>query len=367
MNRPKEINDLKRDSTTAPLNISFKALQTPPSLMPENVFPILCGKNVNVLDNCEIVPCSLVPANESPSYVSKWLVPGTLKKVERECRVLKSKSSGSTLVPSSNFNYKKRSDKHIVLSSNVSVSTHEKVVMSSKKEKCINVQNINSFDQRNEGNSRELIMKTNARRKLTYENCSPYNLSSRSMFSNRSCEEVLCSKKEEAKDIGSSTKKSIGHAGWYESVYIWFRFFITQPFLTVTKQLYLYGPPAVGKSKAVMDIIGEGNMNFCYFASSGKYAFDGLDVEDHKIVIFEQFEMRHWKSELGNLNQFLCGQYYTINRKWKSNIKVRFEGMVIIISREGRIVDKGLDARIYQVHASSPYCDEDLISYEHIP
>lgn len=345
VNRPK---DMKRDSTNVPLNISLNVLQTPPSLMPANVFPMLCASNVNEVDNSQIVPSSIVPANKSPSFVTKWL-----------------ESSASTLAPSSNFNLKKSTNKYIVLSSNGSVPSENKVLMSREmKEKSINVENIISAVKKSEQSSRERPMKMNARRKLVYDNCSPYNLSSRSIFSNRSCEEVL---KQKAKDIGTSSKKSMGHAGWYEAVYIWFRFFVTQPFLNVTKQLYLYGPPAVGKSQAVLDIIGDMNISYCFFASSGQYAFDGLDVKEHKIVIFEQFEIRHWKTDLGNLNQFLCGQYFTINRKWKTNLKVRFPGMVVIISRDGRIVDKGLDARLYQVHASSPYSAEELVSYEHIP
>lgn len=178
------------------------------------------------------------------------------------------------------------------------------------------------------------------------------------------------SKKFVQKDLqtmNNSTKKHMGYKGWYETIYIWFRYFITQPIMNVTKQLYLYGPPAVGKSQAILEIIGDENINFCFFTSTGKYAFDGLDIEKHTIVILEQFQLKNWKSDLGNLNQFLCGQFFTINRKWKASIKARYTGMIIIITRESRITDKGLDARLYQVHASSPYTAEELISYQYIP
>lgn len=99
--------DVIRVSQKIALNKSIEVLQTPQTLLPENVFPVLCDSNIDELDILQIIPCTMIQANKSPNFVRKWLDKST-----------------STIINSSNLKPKKTNNQLIVPQTNSTVLSH---------------------------------------------------------------------------------------------------------------------------------------------------------------------------------------------------------------------------------------------------
>lgn len=94
------------------------------------------------------------------------------------------------------------------------------------------------------------------------------------------------------------------------------------------QQLYLYGPPDVGKSTFIRTLLKDYSSGIIY-PSCGEFFLDGFHPNNHRVVLFEEFDEKRYP--LSVLNVLLEGGVVSINRKGLRPISVSVRGVVCIL------------------------------------
>lgn len=119
------------------------------------------------------------------------------------------------------------------------------------------------------------------------------------------------------------------------------------------QQLYLYGDTGFGKSTLVEQLIGRENMKYVFYPDVGKFAFQDFDVNFHKLILFEEFNIDvHIDSFLKRL---LEGRTFAAPVKGCSSKLLSFHGPVIFVSNFEKVQDMALRSRLLFVQADAPY------------
>lgn len=136
--------------------------------------------------------------------------------------------------------------------------------------------------------------------------------------------------------------------------------------------LYLVGPPDVGKTLLLTELIRLNCLNeYVYYPKKGtEFFMDGLKPEIHKCIIFDHIPFK--KLPLGLL-LCLCdsyrtsGEFPTTRNKFQ---KVQFKGPIIFVgytndfvknTRESKLMRETLSSRLYTVYATEKYPPKSVL------
>lgn len=142
------------------------------------------------------------------------------------------------------------------------------------------------------------------------------------------------------------------HVNWSLEVIEWWNANIGQRKIR-QKQLYLWGPTKMGKTTMIENLIGRSNAQFVFYPGVGHFFMQDFNADVHKMIVFEEFEITHYYSSY--LKRLLEGRTYSYGVKCGSNLTIKFNGPIIILSNNYAINDAALEARLQVIHAPSPY------------
>lgn len=142
------------------------------------------------------------------------------------------------------------------------------------------------------------------------------------------------------------------YSQWTIDVANWWNDWVVNGFHLRKKQLFLYGPPSVGKSSYIELMLSYVNEMYIYRPCGGRYGFGQLDPEFHKIIIFEEFEESSF--DLAYLKRLLEGRPFTIDVKYQPSRTICFKGPIILISNF-QIADPALLSRLQVVFADDGF------------
>lgn len=111
------------------------------------------------------------------------------------------------------------------------------------------------------------------------------------------------------------------YSPWLHTVDLWVQMALTRPHGFSVRSLHLYGPSGVGKTTAVSNIIGEHGMASIFLVGGGPFAFEGLDVDAHKFVIFEGFRVADWTRQLDNVCNLISGKSFLLKREVRPAVR----------------------------------------------
>lgn len=121
------------------------------------------------------------------------------------------------------------------------------------------------------------------------------------------------------------------------------------------KQLYLWGESNTGKSSFVERLVGKRNQSFIFNPDIGKFAYSDFDNSLHKIIIFEEFDLKY--HVISFLKRLLEGRTFAAPVKCGPPKYIKFNGPVIFVSNENlpNDVDNALRNRLLVVEADSDF------------
>lgn len=120
-------------------------------------------------------------------------------------------------------------------------------------------------------------------------------------------------------------------------------------------QLYLWGGTNMGKSTFIELLIGRQNLKYVFYPGVGKFFMQGFQVDVHKIIVFEEFNMTFYHAMLKRL---LEGRDYAYPVKCGLDMKFKFRGPIIFVSNFNicdQIDDRALIGRLINIHSDVFY------------
>lgn len=115
-------------------------------------------------------------------------------------------------------------------------------------------------------------------------------------------------------------------------------------------QLYLYGPPNVGKTSLVRAMI---DFDKCFFAGRDKWWMEGFLPTEHCAVIIDEFDWTTFSCKK-ELLKLLAGEKFVANVKGRTPMRIDVNVPVIMITNEFPPVDAAFIARVNVVYADKP-------------
>lgn len=125
------------------------------------------------------------------------------------------------------------------------------------------------------------------------------------------------------------------------------------------KQLYIYGQSNCGKTTLVEKLIGRNNMKFVFYPGTGHFFMQGLQVDFHQIIVFEEFEISHYFSSY--LKRLLEGRPFAYPVKGCADKIFAWRKPIIFISNFDNINDEALRARLLFVNADEKYWQKEKV------
>lgn len=136
------------------------------------------------------------------------------------------------------------------------------------------------------------------------------------------------------------------YGNWSDDVISWYNNFLSQVGRR-RKQLYLWGGTGTGKSTLVEKVIGERYLKYVFWVGDGRFAFDGLRLDFHKIIVFEEFDWEEWKHKTRYLKRLLEGRSFSADLKGNTPAVIEWLNKpVIMISNECNITDEAIIDRL---------------------
>lgn len=128
--------------------------------------------------------------------------------------------------------------------------------------------------------------------------------------------------------------------------------------------MYLWGESNVGKSCLVENVIGKGMMKYVFEVGDGRFAFDGLRHDYHKIILFEEFDWYQWKHSSRYLKRLLEGRRFSADLKGKTPAMIEWANKpVIMVSNFMLIDDPAIVNRLHIVKAEGKYFENGVQAY----
>lgn len=145
------------------------------------------------------------------------------------------------------------------------------------------------------------------------------------------------------------------HCTWADQCSTWWNHKI-KGWFHKQSNLYLYGEKNCGKSTFINRLIGKENLKFVYYPDVGKFAFGDLDVNFHKIIVFEEFDIKfHCVSMLKRLCE---GLPFRAPQKFTSGQVIHWKFPVIFVSNYCDIEDDAFRCRLDIVHCNEAYYEK---------
>lgn len=141
------------------------------------------------------------------------------------------------------------------------------------------------------------------------------------------------------------------HHGWPLLVAQWFRESCYK-YEPKAKMLYLHGVSNTGKTTFIEELIGKQNMDFVFYPGSGKFAYQSLRCDFHKIILFEEFDWIYVVKSM--LKRLLERRAFAAPVKGGIDIIQNFKGMIILVSNDPPLQDDAFLNRLYCVEADVP-------------
>lgn len=136
-------------------------------------------------------------------------------------------------------------------------------------------------------------------------------------------------KESEVKFEGFKCHPLVYGLNWVDTICSWWNGRITTNGYK-RKQLYLWGASNAGKSSFIERLVGKRNSNFIFYSDVGKFAFSDFDNVLHKIIIFEEFDIKYHCLSL--LKRLLEGRTFAASVKCGPPKYIKFNGPVIFVS-----------------------------------
>lgn len=112
----------------------------------------------------------------------------------------------------------------------------------------------------------------------------------------------------------------------------------------------------MGKSTFVELLIGRQNLKYIFYPGVGKFFMQGFQVDVHKIIVFEEFNMTFYHANM--LKRLLEGRDYAYPVKCGLDMKLKFRGPIIFVSNFNicdQIDDRALIGRLINIHSDCFY------------
>lgn len=138
---------------------------------------------------------------------------------------------------------------------------------------------------------------------------------------------------------------------WNMDVAIWWNDWVVNGWFHKKKQLYLWGPPSVGKSTFVYQLLQSIPEYYIFKPDIGQFAF-GLWDDRCKVVLFEDHNLDDFNRT--HLKLMLEGHRFMASVKCSAPVSVCCKVPIIIISNDW-LQDNVLSARLQVVHASKAF------------
>lgn len=149
---------------------------------------------------------------------------------------------------------------------------------------------------------------------------------------------------------------------WSSSVVNWWNGFLRSKGFR-RKQLYLWGGTGIGKSTLIEQIIGEKMMKYVFEVGDGRFAFDGLREDYHKVLLFEEFDWDEWKMKTRYLKRLLEGRRFNADMKGNVPLQLQWKDKpVIMISNNMCINDPAIIDRLCIVDAGEIRWNDGVFS-----
>lgn len=155
-------------------------------------------------------------------------------------------------------------------------------------------------------------------------------------------------------------KYDLLYGNWADSVIGWWNKGVMGGFKTA---LYLWGETGIGKTSLIERLIGKNNMDCVYMPISGQFAF-GDFCEKFKLVLFEEFELELWSSQLGLIKRLCEGRKFAVDVKYGYRKEVCFKGPVIFVSNFEKITDMAVRRRLHFVCGLAPFWGPAIVKTE---
>lgn len=131
-------------------------------------------------------------------------------------------------------------------------------------------------------------------------------------------------------------------------------------FTVKRKCLYLHGPTNVGKTTLIESLICRRNLPFVFLPGVGKFFMQGFDSTFHKLILFEEFEIKY--HVVAMLKRLLEGRKYAYPVKCEQDMIIEFKGPIIFVSNLNDIADAPLMTRLLFVSAQTPYYTQETFA-----
>lgn len=138
---------------------------------------------------------------------------------------------------------------------------------------------------------------------------------------------------------------------WCKSVSQWYNDWCIRGWHFKKKQLYLYGPPNMGKSSYIRKILSSIPSGNIFIPSLETFGFQGLD-SSHCLILFDDLYIELFESSL--LKNLLQGSQFKIKCKGVPAKTFTFKGPVIFVANT-QLLDPAYKARFLEVLADEAY------------
>lgn len=144
--------------------------------------------------------------------------------------------------------------------------------------------------------------------------------------------------KQKKKILAKNTKLELIQSSpdvlWCIKFCLWFNHFIThENFLgNKLRQIYLWGPSNIGKSNLIIQsLFQKSNLeDLAFYPTTKDFAFNELDLNKHKIIIFEEYTKDDVSMNL--LKRLLEGLSCSVQRKHKKSLQFKWKHPIIFTS-----------------------------------
>lgn len=92
----------------------------------------------------------------------------------------------------------------------------------------------------------------------------------------------------------------------------------------------MWGPTNVGKSSFVESLIDKQNLKYVFMPGVGKFCIQGFNPEVHKVILFEEFDIKFHHISL--LKRLMEGRNYAYPVKCEMDRVLSFYGPIIFVS-----------------------------------